>query len=127
MDIIVIVGPSSCGKTTTLNLVYAKLLNGGALSTNKKTEGNPRQNDFSDILNWRDKRIAFFTMGDFSGHLIDAIKYYSEENCDLLVCACNDRFVKPFWEFEKHNTITKNKQRNTDDNALAQDIFDLIM
>ncbi|MDP4266303.1 MAG: hypothetical protein Q8880_02570 [Bacteroidota bacterium] len=108
MDIIVLVGPGSCGKTTTINFVYNMLIDQGAISTNRQPEGtNPL--DFSDVLDWKGKKIAFLSMGDYSYRIIDLIRENDNLNCDLFICACNDRFVRPFDEFAKYNNnqITK--------------------
>lgn len=130
MNIIVLVGPSSCGKSTTLNIVYQLLLTQGAVSTNRQQEGgNPK--DFSDIVEWQGKKIAFFTMGDYSGALVTAIRYYFAQNCDTLICACNNRFSRPFDEFVKHNTLHINKTRQLDstlyiDNSIANKIVSML-
>lgn len=94
MKVIVLTGDSSSGKTTTLNIVYNEVISLGGTSTNKQTlGGNPK--DFSDIVNWMGKKIAFYTMGDYSKYLIDASKKYDASGIDILVCASNKRFVKP--------------------------------
>ncbi len=87
MKIIVLKGNSNIGKTTTLNIVYDNLINQGGLSTNRQTIGNPNQNDFSDIVDWKNKKIAFYTMGDYSTYLKEAIYCYEKQKCDILVCA----------------------------------------
>jgi ABC-type nitrate/sulfonate/bicarbonate transport system ATPase subunit len=52
MNIIALVGPSSCGKTTILNIVYQLLLEQQPNSTNRQQEGgNPK--DFSDLVEWQ--------------------------------------------------------------------------
>ena len=132
MKIIVLAGPNSCGKTSTLNIVYNLLFNDGGVPTNRKQLGaNP--NDFLAIIEWKGKKIAIFTMGDYSGELVRATKEFASLNCDLMICACNARLVKPFEEFAKHNTkrIDKNKEYNIQlrqitDNNTAQTIFNLI-
>lgn len=132
MNIIVLLGPSSCGKTTILNLVYNLLLLQGGVSTNKQQLGaNP--NDFSDIVLWKGKKIAFYTMGDFPNPLVMAIRDYFSQNCNTLICACNNRLTPPLEEFTKHNTtrINKNQESNqglhlTIDNSFANNIFSVL-
>ena len=130
MKIIALVGPSCCGKTTTLNIVYQILLAQGAISTNRQQEGgNPK--DFSDLLQWQGKKIAIYTMGDYSGALVTAIRYYFAQNCDTLICACNNRFTRPFDEFAKHNTTQINKTQQLDstlyiDNTIANNIVSML-
>ncbi|MDR3300963.1 MAG: hypothetical protein LBT01_00340 [Spirochaetaceae bacterium] len=97
MKIIVLKGESNHGKTATLHLIYEKiiLVNGG-MGKCFEHVGNLKQRDFSDILSYKDKKtakrkkIAFFTMGDDKKPLEDAIKEYTAQQCDILVCACNN-------------------------------------
>lgn len=87
-------GKNSCGKTKTLCLLYKILLENGGKSTCKKQLGGNRC-DFSDIVKYNNKTIAFFTMGDYSKQLCDAMDYYNDLKIDVLICACNSRLVKP--------------------------------
>jgi GTPase SAR1 family protein len=106
MKILALVGPGSCGKTTTINLVYKDLIDKGATSKNKKQEGGNKM-DFSAEVTWNGKLICFLSMGDYSGYLIDAIGKYDNLKCDIFICACNNRFKNPFKVFAKyHNKIT---------------------
>ncbi len=129
MDIVALVGPSSCGKSSSLNIAYSQFLQLGGISTDKQTLGDIRQNDFSDIVLWEGKVIAFFSMGDYSKPLIIAIRAYSVQNVDVLICACNNKLVRPLWEFDNHNTQRVNKipEPNSDhwgfvNNQIAQTI-----
>ena len=65
--------------------------------------------DFTDIVSYQNQRIAFFTMGDYATHLITAMTNYCNQGIDVLVCACNNKFVKPYKEIEKypHHVLTK--------------------
>lgn len=108
MRIILLRGPSSCGKTTTLNIVYTLTLDAGGTSTNRQPLGGDPL-DFSDIVIYKDIRVAFFTMGDYSGYLVDAMRSYNTHGLDLLICACNDKFVRPFLEIEKYSNNIINK------------------
>ena len=100
MKILMLSGPGSSGKTTSLNLLYTQLLTVGK-STNKQQLG-ANQNDFSDVVNYMNLQIAFFTMGDYSTYLINAMKNYSSQSMDILICACNSKFVKPYKEIKKY-------------------------
>lgn len=96
MKIIVLTGPSSCGKTTTLNAVYDELVNKlGASSTPKQKEGGAA-NDFSAIVTWHNIKIAILTMGDYAYRVIECIDYFEKQGCDIFITACNDRFTTPF-------------------------------
>lgn len=94
MRILVLQGMPDTGKTSTLNLVYDMLVQNGGVSTNRQVIGNPAQNDFSDIVQWNNQRIAFFTMGDYSTYLANAIYDYHNRNCDVLVCALSTNTAK---------------------------------
>jgi len=88
MRIIVLKGPSNKGKTTTIDLVYEIILRHGGKSTEKQQIGNPIFKDFKDIVtDYKYKKIAFFSMGDYSNELVNAINNYNKEKCDLLICA----------------------------------------
>lgn len=109
MKIIALKGENSCGKSTTLNLVYDELIKRGGVSTPKVVIGNPVYNDFECIVTYLSKTIGFYTMGDYSGYTIDAIKKYAAIPVDILILATNDRFVKPTIEILKYpnNTLPK--------------------
>lgn len=132
MNVIVLTGPSSCGKTTTLNVVYNMIMSGGGQSTARQQEGgNPH--DFSDTILYNGKKIGFLTMGDYAYRVIDLLNQFGNQNYDVFVTACNDRFVRPFKYFNNYpnNIIRKQQQpvpsqRNADDTAAANTIFNLI-
>ncbi len=108
MRIIALAGSDSCGKTTTLNIVYARILNNGGNSTNRQQLGAD-PNDFSDIVNLGARRVAFFTMGDYSRATVNAIRSYHALRVDILVCACNTKFTYPLNEVRKHTNNIVNK------------------
>lgn len=136
MRIIVLQGMPNTGKTSTLNLVYDILVpNGGGVSTNRQVIGNPTQNDFSDIVVRGTQRIAFFTMGDYSTYLANAIYDYDRQGCDVLVCALstNNAKVRANNALNQFNTTPINKtiapNATTElviNTADAQTIFNLI-
>ncbi|MDV2459571.1 hypothetical protein CMU96_17470 [Elizabethkingia anophelis] len=109
MKIIALKGGNSCGKSTTLNLVYDELIRRGGTSTPRVVIGNPSHNDFECIVTYLSKTIGFYTMGDYSGYTINAIKKYASIPVDILILATNDRFVKPTIEISKYpnNILTK--------------------
>ena len=110
MNVIMLVGGNSCGKTATLNIVYKKLFsNNKGISTNRQQLGND-PNDFLDIVLFSKKQIAFFTMGDYSYKVKGAMIDFNTQGVNVLVCACNNRFVKPFKQIQKypsHHIIIK--------------------
>jgi hypothetical protein len=132
MRILALIGPTSCGKTTTLDIVYDHILQHGGISTHRQQQGgNPR--DFSDIMNWNNQSIAFFTMGDYSSKLIQAINDFNNQHCDILICACNIRFMKPprLIATFQHVIFAKNPEvnpqlRSSADNQAARNILNNI-
>ena len=87
MEIIALEGLSNTGKTTTIGLLYQMLLNNGGIPTNKQQLGRD-PNDFSDIvINYKNLKIAIFTMGDNSNAISQAIVNYNNLNCDFFVCS----------------------------------------
>ena len=100
MKILMLSGPGSSGKTTSLNMLYKQVLLVGQ-STNKQPLGGNKK-DFSDIVIYNNLKVAFFTMGDYSQYLIDAMRNYANQSIDVLICACNSKFVKPYKEIQKY-------------------------
>ena len=108
MRVIMLTGSNRCGKSSTLNIVHQLLLANNGISTNKQPLGGNKK-DFTDIVTYQNNRVAFFTMGDYSTFLIIAMTNYRNQEIDVLVCACNNKFVKPYKEIEKypHHLLTK--------------------
>lgn len=135
MRIIVLQGTPNTGKTSTLNLVYDMLVpNGGGVSTNRQPLGGD-PNDFSDIVVREMQQIAFFTMGDYSTYLANAIYDYDRQGCDVLVCALSTNTAKvrannalnQFNVTRINKTITPNATAELATNTVdAQTIFNLI-
>lgn len=112
MRIIVLQGMPNTGKTITLNLVYDLIVrpNGIGISTNRQPLGSD-PNDFSDIVTRGNQRIDFYTMGDYSNHLANAIYDYSRQNCEMMVCALsiNTPKVRANNALNQFNTTRINK------------------
>lgn len=87
MYVIALVGESNRGKTTTLNIVHQYVLENGGESKKKKQLGG-QANDFSDTVFFQNRKIMFYTMGDYAdiGDYM-ATAYY--ESFDIFVCAIN--------------------------------------
>jgi len=110
MKIIILSGKSNCGKTTTINLAY-KQLTGSFFAENERK-------DFETTIKYKNKLIAFYSMGDESNPLIKAINNYENLNCDILICACNVRFKKPYKIIERNSENIKiDKTMPLSDNA----------
>jgi hypothetical protein len=108
--------------------------NGGGLSSNHQPLGGD-PNDFSDIVNRGQQRIAFFTMGDYSTYLANAIYDYARQQCDVLVCALSTNSPKirannalnQFNATRINKTVAANANAQLESNtADAQTIFNLI-
>jgi hypothetical protein len=135
MRVIVLQEIPNTGKTSTLNLVYNMMIpNGGGVSTNRLPLGGD-PNDFSDIVVRAAQRIAFFTMGDYSTYLANAIYGYDRQNCDVLVCALSSNTAKlrannalnAFSATRINKTIAVNSTAELAANSAdAQIIFNLI-
>lgn len=94
MRVIVLQGMPNTGKTSTLNIVYDMLVpNGVGVSTNRQSLGGD-PGDFSDIVIEGTQRIAFYTAGDASTFLANAIYDYNRQGCDVLFCALSTNTPK---------------------------------
>jgi hypothetical protein len=135
MKIIALRGKDNCGKTETLTIVYHRILDNKGRSTCKKTVGNPKFKDFSDIVKYKGLSVAFFTMGDYSTVTTRIIKEYHALNVDVLLLASNTKFIKPIELIKKHNhelidktiEITNaEKDQKTENDSYSDRIFGLI-
>lgn len=135
MEIIVLQGLPYKGKTTTIGLVYDLVINGGGVSTNKKLLGAD-PNDFSDVvINYKNKEIAFYSMGDVSTALSKAIYQYDKQGCDLIICALSTGTpkIRANNALNKYRTIRLNKTVSSiksleisSNKSDAQQIFSII-
>lgn len=135
MRIIALRGEGNCGKTTTLNIVYDQMTTvDGWRPTDRRQVGGDR-NDFSDILELNGRKVAFYTMGDYSNASIKAIRHYQNLGVEILIMAINSRFVRPIRlirQFEHANVEkTVANPKNTQNNLGANEtdtsrILDLI-
>ncbi len=90
MDIILLSGRPSSGKTTTINLVYNTLAAQGAAVVVSKAllGGNP--NDFECVLKYNGKQVAIYSMGDYLHTCCLAVIKYAY--CDKLILAYSNKF-----------------------------------
>jgi hypothetical protein len=102
MKVIMLLGPSNKGKTTTMNLLYDELARyeENIVCPKSQLGGNPK--DFECILKYDGKLVALYSMGDFSTCIIPAISAYEEKKCDVLVYTCNDKFTRPKERIKKY-------------------------
>jgi hypothetical protein len=100
-------GQGSCGKTTTLNIVYAELIIAGATIRTPRSPVGGEPMDFEVELDYtnkagKNKRVAIYTQGDFSCCVIAAMKKYAAIGVDVLVIACNCTFKKPLKQMSQY-------------------------
>lgn len=128
MRILVLQGMPNTGKTRTIDLVWEELTKTGGvgISTNRKVEGNPVENDFSDIVMIGNRKIAFFSMGDYSNYLSEAIYYYLYQGCDMLICALSTNSLKQNANkaLNKYNAIRIDKTVDYTNTQVATNIAD---
>ena len=110
MKIIMLSGKSGCGKTTTLNKVYDFInpTEENIISAKSKLGGDIK--DFECVIEYNRKTVAFFTMGDYSSFLLKAFEKYNKKQCDFLICACNNRFKRPYQQIKRFTHLTINKR-----------------
>ena len=91
MNVIMITGKAGSGKTTTINLIYCQLRSIGAIELEKRTQVGNNPLDFQCLLEHQSKRrtikIGFFSMGDTSKPIYNALEYYNNIHCDFLIIA----------------------------------------
>lgn len=122
MKIIMLLGKSSCGKTTTLNKVYDFINPTEENIIKAKSKLGGDKHDFECIVKYKDKTIAFFTMGDYSCYLIEAFEKYDKKHCDFLICACNNRFKRPYERIKKYSHSIINKTISDSQRQIELDI-----
>ena len=94
MRIIALRGGDNTGKTSTLKIAHQLLIKAGGLSTCKlPIPKSP--SDFSDIVDYKKQKVAFFTMGDYADETKKAIHNYNTLKVDVLILASNIKFVTP--------------------------------
>lgn len=137
MKLIVIDGKGNCGKTTTINYVYKKLIEKEAESFNgyEKEKVGEGENDFKHVLYYQNMSIAFFSPGDSIEQIQEAVEF--GKKFDILICACNsykkreaDKFLSHYNAKYFHKRwIYKNKTKNYEEELeklLAQIFLEIL-
>ena len=89
MKLILLQGPSHCGKTETFIKLREKIMSAfGGAELHFERINNSR--DFQSVIKCNNKQIALFSMGDLKGECIKAILKYL--GVDVLVLAENAGF-----------------------------------
>lgn len=105
MKVVALRGGSNSGKTTSLNMLYAELLNRGAKPITPQ-HALPGKNDFEGIVEYEGKRVAISTIGDYIFALGLAMGYYSALEVDTLVIADSNKKYA-------NNPLFKSRQFNS--------------
>lgn len=112
MKVIIVRGPSNSGKTTTILRVYEHYTQDGArysvVEEKDSIDGDPK--DFSAVIIYEGVKIGFFSMGDRMGDVASALTCYECKQCDILLCACNDRFRSLDRYIDKETAIIVRKE-----------------
>jgi hypothetical protein len=124
MKIILLSGKSNTGKTTTLNIVHKDLINQGGVAIQNKLQLGKNPKDFKTILEYHEKNVAIFSMGDYYWQCRRAINDYAK--CDYLILAYSDKFK---WNLKdaiardpKNSVIVKTSNNAEDANAVISAI-----
>ena len=129
MRIIALRGDSDCGKTTTLNFVYEEITRNTLYCVDqglREVLGNPDMNDFECIIRLADnRRIAFFTLGDYMRDIPSAIKKYAEQNVDILIIASNTKFHNHLMAIAEYHFTIVTKTIALPQNAINNSICNL--
>jgi hypothetical protein len=135
MKIIALHGPKNCGKTTTLRLVYSKLLTIAQIRKPAEPIPGAGENDLQAEFELDGLNIGVYTEGDFNKVVYVAVQRHPD--VDILIIAMNDAFKgnrahDPF-EFIKqypYRLIQKIPQppenRETDNERIANEIIALV-
>ena len=91
MQTILLVGKKDAGKTTTMDLVYHKLIELGATEIKKREMPKNKNRDFECVLSYNGKKIGMFTMGDEKSEINDPIVKYKDE-CDIFLYTCRSEW-----------------------------------
>ena len=148
--LILLCGGSNMGKTTTLKMLIAKLLQDPALRTSVKYCRNKEKiaalaawkagmplpdGDLSVVLDCKGVRVGICTDGDTIGAVWDHIVFFENHNCAIGVTACHPEHLdraKPCMvaPWNCHEIVAKKKapkEREDDDNmATATALFEKI-
>lgn len=89
--IITVYGDGNTGKTTVINEIYYFLIKNGATVVHKKKQIDGDQNDFTAVLSYKGKNIAFLSMGDYRTAVDKHVVKFKKH--DIFITALNKRFA----------------------------------
>ncbi|WP_270527601.1 hypothetical protein [Phocaeicola plebeius] len=119
MKIIALEGPSNCGKTETLHIVYNSLLQNGYQPIPNAFE-DLFNNDFLDVVEKSGKIIGIVTQGDYAIGKCSVKKHLerlTKFNCDTIICACilgdtKHKIKDAIMTYKPYHFLTKSKSIN---------------
>lgn len=93
-------GRGKSGKTSTIKAIYDSLkLYSNVL--NYEEVGNA-DTDICCLLEYRNKRVALYSMGDYSNYICERMDESADNGCSIFVCACNDRLSRPLKRIRRY-------------------------
>lgn len=115
MKIIALLGTENSGKSHTINTTYSFLLRDGYTQVPGyfRVLGNPKFEDFFDILFKNDIKVGFVGMGDYIVGPGKSLKSLLQElenlGCDVAICACRDepKIKAAVSTFTNHHFVNK--------------------
>jgi len=85
--LIALFGPSSCGKTQSIKMVYNKFIK----SKGVKIIEEEIRNDICTIFSYKEKKIGITSQGDNKGLLEPKLEKFRKEGCNIILCASRTR------------------------------------
>ena len=94
MRVILLSGPDHCGKTTSLNVLFNRIKEAYGVEVLRKDTVDKWEKDFVYKVRYPDgKKLVIATQGDYK-HLLIEDYCKKIQDCDILVCACNQKFMR---------------------------------
>lgn len=126
--IITVYGDGNTGKTTVINEIYDFLIKNGATVVHKKKQIGGDKNDFTAVLSYKGKNIAFLSMGDYRTVVDDYVLKF--KNHDVFITALNKRFATIGTVWLKNSNaiykVDKNGANPTDNKMVKNKVVSMI-
>lgn len=125
MKIILLAGNANVGKTSTMNIVYNRLIQEGAILDKGTPPEQFKKKDFECVLLYKGQKVMIHSKGDFENECIEAIEKF-RECANVLVLACRKRMRAKLEERIKNSSIEceiVGKMLGDDDAQKALEIF----
>ncbi len=128
--VLILTGPSNCGKTITLGKVseYLQQEKGYTCLSHKVFGG--KMNDISDLLLGKDGKLVYImSEGDYQRDLKFGGWFVVKDICDVYIGACTEYFTKDLYFLQRQPQIFK-KTQGTDENKFEcmnqKDVIDIV-